>query len=226
MMVEAIVGIVGPSRTLGCVVELGSELSIPGIVRRNTERDKSWFGFGSLDPSTAGREEEVAEFLRHVATVDTVPDILSTKWMKLAVNAMILAPMAILGLPTNEALEVPGMRALMLRLGAEDVVDPDTLPGVLMDHLKGRKTEARLINRLVAAELERLGTASSVNATVRRAPSGSHKRNSSPRSPTSICWCWSICRFLPGRCARAVGQRHRWGHTIPSAQIKLASRGP
>lgn len=204
MMAEEIAGIVGPARTLGCVVELGSELSIPGIVQRNTARDRSWFGLGSLDPSTAGREEEVAELLRHVARVDVVPDILSAKWMKLIVNAMILAPVAMLGLPNDEALEVPGMRALTLRLGAEavvageslgyravpimglgveDVVDRATLPEVLMDqlssrlrpggrntvlmdHRKGRKTEARMINGLVAGELERLGHAGSVNAAV------------------------------------------------------------
>lgn len=122
MMAETIAGIVGPSRSLGCVVELGSELSLPGIVQRNTAREKSWFGLGSLDPSTAGREEEIAELLRYVARVDIVPDILSAKWMKLVVNAMTLASIAMLGLSTNEALEVPGMRALMLRLGAEAVV--------------------------------------------------------------------------------------------------------
>ena len=107
MMAETIAGIVGPSRSLGCVVELGSELSLPGIVQRNTAREKSWFGLGSLDPSTAGREEEIAELLRYVARVDIVPDILSAKWMKLVVNAMTLASIAMLGLSTNEALEVP-----------------------------------------------------------------------------------------------------------------------
>lgn len=204
MMAEDIAAIVGPSRTLGCVVELGSQLSIPGIVQRNSARDKSWFGVGSLDPSTAGREEEITDLLRHVARVDVVPDILSAKWMKLTVNAMMLAPMALLGLPTNEAMEVPGMRALMLRLGAEavvagralgydavpimglgleDIIDPDTLPAVLMDeltsllrpggnntvlmdHLKGRKTEARLINGLVATQLEQGGATNTVNAAI------------------------------------------------------------
>ena len=204
MMAEEIASIVGPSRTLGCVVELASQIEVPGIVERNTLRDKSWFGLGSLDPSTAGREEEVAELLRHVARVDVVDDILSAKWMKLTVNAMMLAPMAMLGLPGSEAMHVPGMRALMIRagaealvvgealgyqavpimgLGVEDVLDRDTIPEVLldelsslvrpgghntilMDHHKGRRTEASLINGLVAGELERLGRDNSVNAAI------------------------------------------------------------
>jgi 2-dehydropantoate 2-reductase len=204
MMAETIAGIVGPSRTVGCVVELGSQLATPGIVQRNTAHEKSWFGLGSLDASAAGREEEIAELLRHVARVEIVPDILSAKWMKLIVNAMILAPMAMLGLSTDEASQVPGMRALMLRLGAEaliageargyravpimglgaeDILDRDAIPEVLMDelssvlrpggsntvlmdHLKGRKCEAQLINGLVATELEGLGQAETVNAAI------------------------------------------------------------
>ena len=204
MTAEEIAGVVGPSRTIGCVVELGSQLSVPGIVQRNTAREKSWFGLGSSDASTAGREEEIAALLRHVGRVDIVPDILSAKWMKLTVNAMILAPMAMLGLSTDEAVQVPGMRALMLRLGAEavvvgeslgyqavpimglgpeDILDKDALPElmmdelasvlrpggnntVLMDHLKGRKSEAALINGLVADELVRLGQTDSANAAI------------------------------------------------------------
>lgn len=204
MLAEEIAAIVGPSRTLGCVVELASELHTPGFVERNTTRDESWFGLGSLDPSTAGREDEAADLLRHVGEVDSVPEILSAKWMKLIVNTMIMTPIAILGLPTSEAMDVPGLRTLMVRLGSEsllagealghhpipimglgveDIANRDTLPEVLMDELtsrlrpgglntllmdyrRGRKTEAPLINGLVAAELERLGHTCSANAAV------------------------------------------------------------
>ena len=171
-------------RTLGCAYDVASQLETPGIVQRTQAHEHSWFGIGSLDPSTVGREEEVAELLRHVGRVDIVPDILSAKWMKLITNAMSLAAGSMLGLSDDmAAVEVPGMRALMLRLGAEDVADPATLhevlwetlrasntPGLLstltMDHLKGRKTEAASINGLVAQELERLGKTGTANAAV------------------------------------------------------------
>lgn len=204
MVAEDIAEIVGPSRTLGCVVELGSELATPGFVERNTTRDETWFGVGSMDPSTEGREDEIVDLLRHTGNVDVVPDILSAKWMKLIVNTMIMTPIAILGLPTNEAIEVPGLRALMVRLGAEsllageslghetipimgltveDIANRDTVPEVLMDELtarlrpgglntllmdyrRGRKTEATLVNGIVADELERLGHDGSANAAV------------------------------------------------------------
>jgi 2-dehydropantoate 2-reductase len=161
MMAEEIAAIVGPSRTLGCAYDVASQLSTPGIVQRTLAHEHSWFGIGSLDPSTAGREEEVAELLRHVGRVEVVPDILSAKWMKLIFNAEMLGALAMLGLPTSEGLQLPGMRALQLRLGAEavevgeslgyhatpilglnveDVADPTTLPEVLLDTVNSMPT--------------------------------------------------------------------------------------
>lgn len=161
MMAEAIAGVVGPSRTLGCAYDVASQLSTPGIVKRTQTHEHSWFGLGSLDPSTAGREEEVAELLRHVGRVEVVPDILSAKWMKLIFNAEMLGALAMLGLPISEGIELPGMRDLMLRLGAEaveageslgyhatpilglgveDVTDPTTLPEVLLDAMSDAPT--------------------------------------------------------------------------------------
>ena len=120
MTTEIISDVVGPERTLGCVIELASELEGPGVViRRSPPEQGSWFALGSLDPATAGREAEIAEILRHVGVVEIVPDILSSKWMKLVMNSMTLATSALLGSGLNESYEIPGMRDLMLKAGAE-----------------------------------------------------------------------------------------------------------
>ena len=161
MMAEAIADVVGPSRTLGCAYDVAAQLSTPGVVQRTLAHEHSWFGLGSLEPSAAGREEEVAELLRHVGRVEVIPDILSAKWMKLIFNAEMLGALAMLGLPMNEGIELPGMRALQLRLGAEavevgeslgyhatpilglsveDVADSSTLPEVLLDAVHGMPT--------------------------------------------------------------------------------------
>src|SRR3546814_13923986 len=72
-----------------------------------------------MDPSTAGREAEIEELLRHVGTVSLSPDILSSKWMKLVVNTMCLGPLAMMGLTLYEAIRVPGVRELIMRAGTE-----------------------------------------------------------------------------------------------------------
>lgn len=119
MMAETIGEIVGRSRTIGCVVELSSEVFTPGIARRNTPPEKTWFGLGSLDPSMDHRVAEIEEILRHVGKVSITPNVLAAKWMKLVVNTMCLGPFAIVGLSMPEAVKLPGMRELFLRIGAE-----------------------------------------------------------------------------------------------------------
>ena len=98
MTVDDIADIVGASRTLGCVIEMSSEIFTPGIVQRNNTPEHTWFGIGSVDPSTADRVAEVEEILLNVGKVTVSSDIMSAKWMKLVVNTMCLGPHAMLGL--------------------------------------------------------------------------------------------------------------------------------
>ncbi|MAI11733.1 MAG: hypothetical protein CBD27_06895 [Rhodospirillaceae bacterium TMED167] len=111
--------IVGPDRTLGCVVELSSEIFTPGVVQRNTSPAKTWFGLGALKPAMEARISEVKDLLSHVGVVSQTDDIVAAKWMKLIVNAMCLGPLAMLGLTLAEAMRVPGMREFVLRAGSE-----------------------------------------------------------------------------------------------------------
>ena len=119
MTVDDIAAIVGPSRTVGCVLEMSSEIFIPGIVQRNNPPPHTWFGVGSVHPSTTGREEEIAALLRNVGKVSVSTDILSAKWMKLVVNSMCLGPLALAGINLYDCFKTPGVRELMMRAGTE-----------------------------------------------------------------------------------------------------------
>ena len=111
--------IVGEDRTIGCVVELSSEIFTPGIVQRNTPPAKTWFGLGALKPHMEERVGEIKDLLDHVCNVSITEDIIDAKWMKLIVNAMCLGPLAMLGLTLPESMKVPGMRDFVLRAGTE-----------------------------------------------------------------------------------------------------------
>lgn len=132
--------IVGPSRSIGCVVELSSEIFTPGRVQRNTPPAKSWFGLGSLDDGMAGRITEVADILSCAGRVSISEDILSAKWMKLVVNTMCLGPMAMLGLNQQEAARLPGMRELALKVGTEALAAGQAL-GHRIEPIFGLKPE-------------------------------------------------------------------------------------
>lgn len=119
MTIDTIAEVVGPARTLGCVIEVTSTMFEPGIVERHSPVDRSWFALGSIGPETEGREEEVATLLRHSGTVELFDDIRAAKWMKLVSNATALVTTAILGRPLAEAAAIPEMRSFMIGAGQE-----------------------------------------------------------------------------------------------------------
>ncbi len=116
---EDIATILGRERTIGAVIEIASNMWVPGITNRQNDHDESWFALGALDPKTQPRVEAVAKILRHSGRVEVMDDIRSAKWMKLVVNAAELIPSAIVNLPLNDAARFPGMLEVMRLAGYE-----------------------------------------------------------------------------------------------------------
>jgi 2-dehydropantoate 2-reductase len=121
MTMDDVASIMGAERTLGAVIEVAAYMFEPGVVGRQTGPAGTWFGIGAYDESTRGREEEVADVMRHAGEVEIRDDIRSAKWMKLVVNAAEFLPSSILNLPLAEAVKLPGIRDVMMASGREAV---------------------------------------------------------------------------------------------------------
>lgn len=122
MTARTIAAVVGTDRAIGCVIEISSMMTEPGIVHRHSGPSASYFAVGAVDPAAAGRAAEVAAVLAHsAATVDTLgaDEIEAAKWMKLVSNSSTLVGSAILGLPIAASAKLEPMRALMLAAGRE-----------------------------------------------------------------------------------------------------------
>jgi 2-dehydropantoate 2-reductase len=122
MTARTIADVVGPERAIGCVIEISSEMTEPGVVHRHSGPSASYFAVGAVDPAAAGREREVAAVLAHSAdTVDTLGagEIEAAKWMKLVSNSSTLVGSAILGMPIAASAKLEPMRELMLAAGRE-----------------------------------------------------------------------------------------------------------
>ena len=119
MVAGVIREIVGSQRTIGCVIELSSEMFTPGQIKRNTPPQKTWIGLGILDGGLAGRLAEIQALLTPVGKVEIKSNILAAKWSKLVVNAMCLGPCAIVGLTISDAVQLPGMCDLIVEIGNE-----------------------------------------------------------------------------------------------------------
>ena len=156
MTAGTVAEIVGPERTLGCVIEISSGLFTPGIVERHSPPARSWFAVGSFHPATRGREGEVAELLSCAGACEIVDDILAAKWMKLVSNCTTLATTACLGKSIMDAESVPGMREFMLRAGQE-ALDVGAVVGHERRPILGMsERDVRDSNRLVETMLDRL----------------------------------------------------------------------
>ncbi len=156
MTVDAIADVVGPERTIGCVIEISSQMFEPGIIQRQSPPDRSWFAVGSIDAASAGREHEIQEILSHSGTAVISSDIRSAKWMKLISNCTTLATTAIFGVPIAEAANTPGMREIMLRSGAEALTVGQDI-GLRIEPIFGlSRDDVQQTNRLVEMLLDKL----------------------------------------------------------------------
>jgi 2-dehydropantoate 2-reductase len=156
MTAEMIADIVGPERTVGCVVELASQLFDPGEIRRSTRPEGTWFGVGAFHKAHASRVEEVAEVLRLAGKVDYCDDVLSAKWMKLIVNAMTMALKAMCGATNAQYYKLKASRELALRSG-EEALTAGQMAGYKIVPIFGLKTDdIQGSNQLLEILLEKI----------------------------------------------------------------------
>ena len=118
---DSIASIIGRSRTVGCAMELSAEIFTPGLVKRNTTHQSTWFAVGELDGSYTPRAREIESILSHVGRCDVTNNIYGAKWTKLIANTMTMGPFGLLGLGNSEAAALPGMFDLSVKLGRESL---------------------------------------------------------------------------------------------------------
>jgi 2-dehydropantoate 2-reductase len=118
---DSIASIIGRQRVVGCALELSAEIFTPGLVKRNTTHQTTWFGIGELDGFATPRLREIEAIMCNIGKVEATGNIYSTKWTKLVANTMTMGPFGLLGLGNSEAANLPGMFEISVALGKESV---------------------------------------------------------------------------------------------------------
>jgi 2-dehydropantoate 2-reductase len=116
---EWIAPVIGYERDIASVVELSSELFEPGLVKRNTDNDHTWFALGELHGRVTPRLQEVAKILSVAGKTEISTNIWGAKWTKLAVNCMAMAVSSILGISDHQVVRYPKVFDLCIKLGKE-----------------------------------------------------------------------------------------------------------
>ena len=137
---EWVAPIVGRGRDVACAFELSAEVFTPGLVQRNTMRDRTWFGLGELDGAMTPRLAEIQKILSYAGKVTLTANIHGAKWAKLVNSSMILAPFGMLGLQSWEATEIPEVFSLCVKLGRETMAVGKAL-GITIEPIFGMSAE-------------------------------------------------------------------------------------
>jgi 2-dehydropantoate 2-reductase len=118
---DTLASILGRERVVGCAMELSAEIFTPGLVKRNTTHQTTWFAVGELDGFYTPRVKEIAEILGRVGRCDVTNNIYGAKWTKLIANTMTMGPFGLLGLGNSDAAALPGMFEISVQLGRESL---------------------------------------------------------------------------------------------------------
>jgi 2-dehydropantoate 2-reductase len=140
---EWIAPIIGLDRDIACVIELSAEIFTPGVVKRNTDRSRTWFALGELHGLITPRLHEMAHILSAAGKAETTGNIMGAKWSKLTVNCMTQAAIGILGIHEWEATNIPELFDLCIKLGRECVQVGSAL-GYTLEPIFGLNSEAFL----------------------------------------------------------------------------------
>ena len=137
---ETLIPIIGQHRLIGCSFEISAEIFTPGLLQRNTPPDRAWIGLGELHGRLTPRLKELAELLGCAGRISLTTNIYGAKWAKLVNSSMILAPFGMLGMQSYEAVEVPEVFRLCIRLGRETLAVGHAL-GIAIEPIFGLAAE-------------------------------------------------------------------------------------
>ncbi|MDP2948798.1 MAG: 2-dehydropantoate 2-reductase [Chloroflexota bacterium] len=94
---EAVAGIVGAERTVGCVVTISAGVYEPGHVIRTDPLTAHAFSVGELSGSVTPRAREVADMLKAIGPSEVTTNIRGVRWAKMVTNCMANALSGIMG---------------------------------------------------------------------------------------------------------------------------------
>ena len=114
---DRICSVVGPDRTVGCVVGFGATWIAPGHISLDAEGPLT---IGRLDGTTDGRLEAIRDLLAHAFPTTITDNIRGALWAKMLVNSMTVLG-ALGGMLTGGVLGTPERRRLVADVVAEGV---------------------------------------------------------------------------------------------------------
>ena len=116
---EWIAPVVGPTRDIGCVLTMSSEVFEPGHLKRNTAMDRTTFVLGELHGRITPRLQELQSILGAAGKTELTTNLWGTRWSKLVFNSIVAPVCALAGVGPAHLTDAPERIRVCLELGRE-----------------------------------------------------------------------------------------------------------
>ena len=116
---EWIAPVVGPTRDIGCVLTMSSEVFEPGHLKRNTAMDRTTFVLGELHGRITPRLKELQGILSAAGKTELTTNLWGTRWSKLVFNCIVAPTCALAGVGPAHLTDAPERVRACLELGRE-----------------------------------------------------------------------------------------------------------
>ena len=129
--------IVGPERTVGCVVEWGANLAGPGHSVLTSAPDALSFHMGGMAGVSREKLDRVKALLEHMCPVVIEENLIGARWSKLLINATFSGLGTVVGGTFGDVSNVPLPRKIAVRC-MKECIDAGRASGAVFAPVQGK----------------------------------------------------------------------------------------
>ena len=133
--------IVGPERTMGCVVEWGATLSAPGVCVLTSAPESLSFHIGGMDGFSQEKFKEVKALLELMCPVYEETNLIGARWSKLLINATFSGLGTVVGGVFGDVSESKAARKVAIRC-MKECIDVGHAAGAEFAPVQGKNITA------------------------------------------------------------------------------------
>jgi len=129
--------IIGPERTMGCVVEWGATLIAPGCSRLTSDPEGLYFHMGRMPGVRDESFAAVRALLERMCPVAVENNLMGARWSKLLINATFSGVGTVMGGLFGDVSETPKARKIAIRC-MKECIDTGRAAGVTFAPVQGK----------------------------------------------------------------------------------------
>lgn len=134
---DSVAEIVGPERTIGCTVEWGATLTVPGESRLTSSPDSLSFHMGSMPGIPDTKLMQVKDLLEKMCPVEIEANLPGARWSKLLINATFSGLGTVMGGTFGDVTKDPKAKDLAASC-MKEVIDVGRAAGVTFAPVQGK----------------------------------------------------------------------------------------